>query len=171
MTIENEQTKREKSEDIAGPSHEVSKRDQNVPITGFTMVENEELKWAQRHVPEELVPETGKPVTDKPILQHSQTVFRKTELHGMIAASTPDKMKKLRLRTMQNLKSPGATVSYHPFETAFKDFICSLMERQDMIAEGHLHHIAELQQQINAFEDRLDMIEKTSSSQNTEGKT
>ena len=61
---------------------------------------------------------------------------------------------------MQSLESPGVTVSYHTFEVAFKDFICSLMERQDMMGEDLLLHIADLQQQIDALEDPLNSIKK-----------
>jgi hypothetical protein len=62
---------------------------------------------------------------------------------------------------MQSLKSPGVIVSYQPFETAFKDFICSLMEHQDMMGEELLLHIANLQQQIDALEDQLNKVKKT----------
>jgi DNA-binding MarR family transcriptional regulator len=68
---------------------------------------------------------------------------------------------------MQSLKSPGAMVSYQPFETAFKDFICSLMERLDMMGEELLLHIADLQQQIDALED-LNMVKKTVSPRDPE---
>jgi hypothetical protein len=111
--------------------------------------ENSELEWAKQHV------------TDEPVPQPVRDVFRKTELHGITPEAKPDGLKKIRRRTMQSLKSPGAMVSYHSFETAFKDFICSLMERQDMMGEELLLHIADLQQQIDAFEDRLIKVNKT----------
>ena len=69
---------------------------------------------------------------------------------------------------MQSLKSPGSMVSYQPFETAFRDFICSLMERQDMMGEELLLHIADLQQQIDALEDQLNMVKKTVSPRDPE---
>jgi hypothetical protein len=124
--------------------------------------ENSELEWAKRHVKEEPAP-----VTQEPVPQPVRNVFRKTELHGTMPASTPDEGKKTRRRTMQSLKSPGAMVSYQPFETAFKDFICSLMERQDMMGEELLLHIADLQQQIDALED-LNMVKKTVSPRDPE---
>jgi len=42
-----------RSEGIAGPSREVSKRDQIVPGAGGAGQENAELRWARRHVPKE----------------------------------------------------------------------------------------------------------------------
>jgi hypothetical protein len=107
------------------------------------------------------------PVKQEPVPQPVRNVFRKTELHGTMPASTPDEGKKTRRRTMQSLKSPGAMVSYQPFETAFRDFICSLMERQDMMGEELLLHIADLQQQIDALED-LNMVKKTVSPRDPE---
>ena len=155
------------SEGVAGPSREVSQRDQGASgeeITG--QEENSELEWAKRHVKEEPAPEKQEPVRQVP--QPAGNVFRKTELHGTTTASTPDEGKKIRKRTMQSLKSPGATVPYHQFETAFKDFICSLMERQDMMGEELLLHIADLQQQIDALEDQLNNVKKTVSHRDPE---
>jgi hypothetical protein len=151
------------SEGVAGPSREVSQRDQIVSgAENAGQEENSELEWAKRHVKEEPAP-----VTQEPVPQPVRNVFRKTELHGTMPASTPDEGKKTRRRTMQSLKSPGAMVSYQPFETAFKDFICSLMERQDMMGEELLLHIADLQQQIDALED-LNMVKKTVSPRDPE---
>ena len=151
------------SEGVAGPSREVSQRDQIVSgAENAGQEENSELEWAKRHVKEEPAP-----VKQEPVTQPVRNVFRKTELHGTMPASTPDEGKKTRRRTMQSLKSPGAMVSYQPFETAFKDFICSLMERQDMMGEELLLHIADLQQQIDALED-LNMVKKTVSPRDPE---
>jgi len=71
---------------------------------------------------------------------------------------------------MQSLESPGVMESYHPFEVAFKDFICSLMEHQDMMGEDLLLHIADLQQQIDALKDKVNKVKKTESSSNPEAK-
>jgi hypothetical protein len=100
------------NEGVAGPSREVSQRDQSISGTdGIGQNENSELEWAKQHVKEE------------PLPQPVRTVFRKTELHGTTTGAKPDALKKIRRRTLQSLKSPGAMVSYQPFETAFKDFI------------------------------------------------
>ena len=157
------------SEGVAGPSREVSQRDQSASGTVSTgQEENSELEWGKQHVKEEPLPVKHEPVKQEPVLQPVRTVFRKTELHGVTPGTTPDEGKKTRRRTMQSLKSPGAMVSYQPFETAFRDFICSLMERQDMMGEELLLHIADLQQQIDALEDQLNMVKKTVSPRDPE---
>ena len=151
-------------EGVAGPSREVSQRDQSTSGTVSTgQEENSELEWAKQHVEE-----GPAPVEHETVPQPVGNVFRKTELHGVTPGTTPDEGKKTRRRTMQSLKSPGAMVSYQPFETAFRDFICSLMERQDMMGEELLLHIADLQQQIDALEDQLNMVKKTVSPRDPE---
>lgn len=114
---------------------------------------NEELEWARRHVPDD--GPAGRPASH-PV----RNVFRKTELHGTVAASTPDEIRKARRRTLQNLKRPDSVISYQPFEAAFRDFVCSLMERQDATADEMFFHVADLQQQVNALEERLETIRK-----------
>lgn len=152
------------SEGVAGPSREISQRDQIVSVAECAGEdENSELEWAKRHVKEEPAP-----VKQEPVPQPAGNVFRKTELHGTTTPSTPDEGKKIRRRTMQSLKSSAATVSYLPFEAAFKDFICSLLERQDMMGEELLHHIADLQQQIDALEDQLNKVKTTVSHRDPE---
>jgi hypothetical protein len=159
------------SEGVAGPSREVSQRDQIVSgAENAGQEENSELEWAKRHVKEEPAPVKQKPVTQEPVPQPVRNVFRKTELHGTTPASIPDECKKTRKRTMQSLESPGVMESYHPFEVAFKDFICSLMEHQDMMGEDLLLHFADLQQQIDALKDKVNKVKKTESSSNPEAK-
>ena len=154
------------SEGVAGPSREVSQRDQIVSgAENAGQEENSELEWAKRHVKEEPAP-----VKQEPVPQPVRNVFRKTELHGTTPASIPDECKKTRKRTMQSLESPGVMESYHPFEVAFKDFIYSLMEHQDMMGEDLLLHFADLQQQIDALKDKVNKVKKTESSSNPEAK-
>jgi len=154
------------SEGVAGPSREVSQRDQIVSgAENAGQEENSELEWAKRHVKEEPAP-----VKQEPVTQPVRNVFRKTELHGTTLASIPDECKKTRKRTMQSLESPGVMELYHPFEVAFKDFICSLMEHQDMMGEDLLLHFADLQQQIDALKDKVNKVKKTESSSKTEAK-
>jgi len=93
---------------------------------------------------------------DEPKPGKTKSVFRKTELHGTAPPSTPDEHKRIRRRTMQNLKAPDGSVAYGPFESAFRDFICSLMERQDLKAEEMLLQCADLQQRLDVLEDRLE---------------
>jgi hypothetical protein len=157
------------NEGVARPSRDVSQRDQSASGTVSTgQEENSELEWGKQHMKEEPSPVKQEPVQREPVPQPVRTVFRKTELHGTTTGAKPDALKKIRRRTLQSLKSPGAMVSYQPFETAFKDFICSLMEHQDKMGEEILLHIADLQQQIDALEDQLNMVKKTVSPRDPE---
>ena len=151
MTVKVNQDGRE-GEGVAGPSRKESPIDQSRPGAAEAGRENRELRWAQANVPE-----------DEPVLRPVTDVFRKTELNGTRPPSTPDEMKKTRKRTLQKLKDPAGAVPYREFETAFKDFICSLMERQDVLHEEALLHVADLQQRISAFEDQLDQVRRASS--------
>ena len=146
MTCQNNQDGRD-GEGVAGPSRNVSPADHARPGAAETGRENRELRWAQRNVPE-----------DEPVLRPVKGVLRKTELIGIRPPFTPEERKKTRKRTLQNLKDPAGAVPYREFETTFKDFICSLMERQDIIQEEALLHVADLRQRIDALEDRLDHV-------------
>jgi hypothetical protein len=151
MTYQNNQDVRE-GEGVAGPSRRVSPADHARPGAAETGRENRELQWAQRNVPE-----------DEPVLRPVKEVLRKTELIGIRPPSAPDERKKTRKRTLQNLRDPAGAVPYREFETMFKDFICSLMERQDVLQEEALLHVADLRQRIDALENRLDQIRRASS--------
>jgi len=88
-------------------------------------------------------------------------VFRKTELFGATPGNSPDDRKKTRLKTYHELKNPGGVVSYQQFENVFRDFVCSLMERQDMFREEFFCNIADLRQQIEALEEKLEQYQNT----------
>ena len=103
------------------------------------------LQWARKHVP-------GHRTVHKP----AKSVFRKTELLGIAPPSEPDEIKKARQRTLKNIRDPDGEVAYRPFEDAFRDFICSLVERQDKVYDEMLLHVADLQQQIDALEHRIE---------------
>ena len=107
--------------------------------------ENQELQWAQRKVP-----------YDESPLRPVRSVLRRTELHGTAPSSTQDAIKKKRKRTNRELKNPTGAVPYAAFEIAYRDFICSLMEHQDMLREEMFLHIADLQQQIIVLEHRME---------------
>jgi hypothetical protein len=148
-TAGSERVPQRRSEGIAGPSREVSQRDHEPSGAGGAGRENEELEWGRQHVPDDHS-------TDPPEARRIRSVFRKTELNGINPASTPDGKKRVRKRTMQNLNAPGGIVAYVPFEAAFRDFICSLMERQDQNAEEMFLQCADLRQRLDALEDRLE---------------
>lgn len=107
--------------------------------------ESNELRWAQRHVP-----------GDAPAFRPVHNVFRKTELLGTSPEKTPDEARKVRSRTLRNLKDPGSEISCHSLDVSFRDFICSLVERQDAIRDDLLFHIADLGQRLDEIEQRLE---------------
>jgi hypothetical protein len=57
-------------------------------------------------------------------------------------------------------EASGAIASYTPFEKAFRDFTCSLMERQDRVEEELLRRIADCQQQIDVLERKAEQVRK-----------
>jgi hypothetical protein len=93
-----------------------------------------------------------------PVRKPVKKVFRKTELHGTGPATTPEERDRVRRKTIQNLKEPGAEISYIQFETAFKDYTCSLIERQDRIRDELFFHVADLQQQLSDLEEQLAQV-------------
>lgn len=93
------------------------------------------------HAKDSIIPKTG--------------VFRKTELHGTVPAQTRAEQERVRSRTQKNLRSPDSDVAYVPFDTAFRDLICSVIQRQDRIREELLMLDADLRQQITALEVRM----------------
>lgn len=107
--------------------------------------ESNELQWARRHVPE-----------DAPAFRPVQNVVRKTELLGTSPIKTPDEARKIRSRTMRNLKDPGSDISCHSLDASFRDFIGSLIERQDAIRDDLLFQITDLGQRIDEIEQRLE---------------
>ena len=131
---------------VPEPSREVSEADHTVPVPGGNGPATEELEWAKKHVP-------GKRTVHKPV---PKSVFRKTELLGIAPPSTPDEMKKARQRTLRTIRDPDGEVAYRMFEDSFRTFTCSLVERQDKVYDEMLLHVADLQQQIDALETRLE---------------
>jgi len=137
---------------VPEPSRTVSQTDHAEPVPEGTGPANEELEWAKKHVP-------GKRTVHKPA---PRSVFRKTELNGIAPPSTPNEIKKARQRTMKNIRDPDSAIAYRPFEDAFRDFTCSLVEREDRVYDEMLLHVADLQQQIDALEDRIKEVRQVS---------
>jgi hypothetical protein len=126
-------------------SREVSQADHAVPAPERTGPAGEELEWARKHA-------RGRRAVRKP----AKTVFRKTELLGIAPPSEPVAIKKVRQRTLKNIRDPDGEVAYRMFEDSFRDFTCSLVERQDKVYDEMLLHVADLQQQIDVLETRLE---------------
>ncbi len=130
---------------VPEPSRTVSHNDQALPAPGGSGPANEELAWAKKHRP-------GRQTVRRPV---PGSVFRKTELLGIAPPSTPDAIKKARQRTMRNIRDPNGEVAYRMFEDSFREFTCSLVERQDKVYDEMLLHVADLQQRIDTLELRL----------------
>jgi len=130
---------------IAGPSREVSQTDTTGPVKGATGPVNDELAWAKKHVP-------GHRTVHRP----AKSVFRKTELLGIAPPTEPEAIKKARQRILKNIRDPDGEVAYRPFEDAFRDFTCSLVQRQERVYDEMILQVADLQQQIDALEQRLE---------------
>lgn len=137
---------------VPAPSRTVSQTDHAVPVPVGTGPVNEELEWARKYV-------HGSRTVSKP----ARSVFRKTELLGISPPSEPDAIKKARQRTLRNIRDPDGTIAYRPFEDAFRDFTCSLVERQERVYDEMLLHVADLQQQIDALECRIAESRRVSS--------
>ena len=144
--ITNDNALREK---MAGnlPSRSVSPDEHSAnPGAGKSGVDPE-LQWARGHVPDEKPP--GRP---------AKPVFRKTELLGTTPPVTRNELKKKRKRTLRNLQVPAGEIPLRQFETAFREFLCSLVERQDWIRDEFFLQISDLRQQIDALEHRLQTV-------------
>jgi hypothetical protein len=150
MTEENNSAIGRQGDGSAGTPRGVSKRDQIPSGAERAGRKNDELEWARQHAGEEGV------------LRKKRGVFRKTELHGILPEDTPEEAKRIRKRTMESLKGPASVISYQPFEKAFRDFICSLLERQDLLEDKILLHDADLQQQIDALEQSMEQLRPAS---------
>jgi len=157
MTTEDAATNERRSEGSADAPREVSQRDQIPSGAAGAGRIDEEIAWARRHVQEDPQPAPG-----NPIHRPKRTVFRKTELHGTMPGTTPAEQKKTRQRTLASLKGPDALVSYQPFELAFRDFTCSLLEQQILIEQNLLMQIADLQQQIDDLERAMKQARQAS---------
>ena len=137
---------------VPEPSREVSQADHAMPVPEGNGPANEELQWAKKHVP-------AKRTVHKPV---PKSVFRKTELLGIAPPSAPDEIKKARQRTLRIIRDPDGEVAYRMFEDSFRDFTCSLVERQDKVYDEMLLHVADLQQQIDALERRIEGLRHVS---------
>ena len=96
------------------------------------------------HVPEEGVKSHAK-----------RSVFRKTELHHSSPGSTGGDAAKARKRVEKELDNPMSGVTLRPYETAFRDLICSIVGHQDLAEEKLFLDIADLQQQITELQEQI----------------
>lgn len=153
MTNDHETTGERGSDGVAGPSREVSQKDQTKPVADGTGREDyAELMWARRNVKDDPVPEPDTEAVIPPAME----VFRKTELHATPPDTGSEDLKKLMNQMMKRLKSRDPEILYLQYETAFREFICSLLVRQYREEQEHRKQVAELWEQIGLLDDRLE---------------
>jgi hypothetical protein len=133
-----------RSTGISGPSREVSQCDHTPSGAVCAGHDNDELRWARKHVPEE---GTGS--------RTKRSVFRKTELHNSSQGSAEEDAAKTRKRVNRELNDPMSGMTLRPYETAFRDLICSIVGHQDLAEEQLFLHIADLQQQITDLQEQM----------------
>ncbi|MDD1689757.1 MAG: hypothetical protein LUQ66_03765 [Methanoregula sp.] len=137
-----------RSTGISGPSREVSQCDHAPSGAVCAGRDDDELRWAQKHVPEE-------------VESHAKrSVFRKTELHHTSPGSTGGDAAKARKRVDKELDNPMSGVTLRPYETAFRDLICSIVGHQDLAEEKLFLDIADLQQQITELQEQVGALEQ-----------
>jgi hypothetical protein len=74
-----------------------------------------------------------------------QLVQRATALRGQSIAMRPPEPKSVRRRrTQMDLYAKDAEIPYMKFESAVRDLVCSLMERQDRMNEEIFYHLNDL---------------------------
>jgi hypothetical protein len=84
-----------------------------------------------------------------------RSVFRKTELHYSSPGSTGGDAAKTRKRVDKELDNPTSGVTLRPYETAFRDLICSIVGHQDLAEEKLFLDIADLRQQITELQEQI----------------
>ena len=129
-----------RSDGSAGPSREVAGPDAGESCTVGAGEENTEEGIVQE-------PEIS-------AFRVPRRVERKTELRRQGIVPLREKKSTHRRRTEQDLKDRDPEVPYTRFETAVRDLVCSLMERQDRMNE-------EIFAKLNDLGYRQDDLEAT----------
>ena len=137
------------SGDIPGASRKVSKCDHVLSGAACAGRDDDELWWARKHVPENAAGSRPK-----------GSVFRKTELHQAPLGSPAEEAVKKRKRMIKEFDNPGSAVTLRPYETAFRDLVCSIVGQQDLAEEKLFLHIADLQQQIIDLQEQIDVLKQ-----------
>lgn len=109
-----------RSNGIAGPSREVSKRDQVLSCTNGALQD---------------MNDGGNIRGDKKKHKAPLLVERKTGLRGLGIAPAREPKGSTRRKTERDLSLPDPEVPYVKAEKAILDLVCSLMERQDRMNE------------------------------------
>lgn len=87
-------------------------------------------------------------------------VERKTELRGRGIAHTREKKSTIRKRTEQDLNVSDPEVPCARFETASRDLVCSLMERQDRMTEQLFVKLNDLGYRMDDLEGEIEDLKQ-----------
>jgi hypothetical protein len=105
-----------------------------------------------------IAPAGGKAPAPVPDHAAPLQVERVTALRGQSIAPSRTPKSTLRRRTLQDLRDRDPEVPYRQYETASRDLICSLMERQDRMNEAIFNRIIDLEYHFNDLADDLNRI-------------
>lgn len=144
------------SEGVAGPSREVSQRDQIVSgAENAGQEENSELEWAKRHVKEEEAEEDEekKEENEEPA---PHLVERKTELHCADPVPVRKWKGAVRHRTEQCSKTPHPEILYRNLEAEIRELSSSLREWQEGMGGQILTRLNELEYRVDDIEYERD---------------
>jgi hypothetical protein len=141
-------------EGVAGPSIEVSQRDDIVSVAECAREdEDNELEWAKRHMKEEEEAEEKTEETEEPA---PRLVERKTELHY----ADPDPVRKRKDTVLhqkeQSTKIPDPEVLYRNLEAAVRELSGSLREWQEGMGGQVLSRLNKLEYRVDDIEYKRD---------------
>jgi len=156
------------TEGVAGPSREVSQRDQIVSGTECAgQDKNSELGWAKRHVKEVDEEKAEKEKEGKENEKEEpapRLVERKTELHCADPVPARKRKSTVGVGAEQRTKTPDPEVLYRNLESAVRELSSSLLEWQEWMG-GRIFT------RLNELEHRVDDIEYEREHQSPSGKT
>ena len=88
-------------------------------------------------------------------------VERATALRGLSISRPRTSKSALRRRSLQEIRSLEPEIPYQKFESATRDLVCSLMERQDRMNEEIFNKIVDLEYRVKDIEiDLQDIMER-----------
>lgn len=132
-------------------------------IDGNTSAENAELQWMQQHEGRDpgLSTSQAGPVKDhshSPSTGHGavKRVVRKTYLRGQAIDPPRRSRHAVRRKTERDLLDEESEIPYVAFESAGRNLVCSLIERQDEVAEKVLLMLNDLQYRVDDLETELE---------------
>jgi hypothetical protein len=91
-----------------------------------------------------------------PVLQSPRPAERVTALHGPQFGRPPEPKSVRRRRTLLAVWDRNGEIPYLKYETASREIICSLMERQDRMNEAIFERLLDLECRISDMEDGRD---------------